>query len=761
MTVEMRALSGSEARHPETAQRTRDADPAEELEISVYLNPHSPEFHASAALQGRRETREQMRSRRVAEHEDEIRAVTAFAAEHGLQVVETDPGRRLVRLSGTVAQFGQAFQADLGIYDAGQGEFRSYNGNLSVPASLAPSIESILGLDNRPAARPHFVPNASAAVETGHLPNAVGALYGFPGGVNGAGRCIAIIELGGGYQASDTAAAFAAMSLPVPTVVAVSVDGGTNSPGSSADGEVALDIQVAGGVAPGARLAVYFAPNTTQGFVDAVSTAIHDATNEPSVISISWGAAEALWGASEMTPMNTALQDAASLGVSVFVASGDNFATDDVSDGKVHVDFPAASPWAIGCGGTTIDTSGSTINSEVVWNSGGNGTGGGISDFAAVPAFQASTTLPPSVNDGGHRRGVPDVAGDADPSSGYVVVLNGQSGLFGGTSAVAPLWAGLTARLNQMLPTAESVGFFLPRLYQYSPAATRDVTVGNNKPPGQPNLGYNAGPGWDACTGWGAPNGNMLAMILARTATALGSVAAVEWVDSILHIRVYCQLQNNQIQEFCWDNGWTVGASLPTAGPSSRLAAVHWSDGAGVHLRVYWQDAQNTIHEECYDGKWTAGAGTWAGAAPGSALAAVQWSDGGGVHLRVYWQDAQNTIHEQCYDSGRWAAGAGTWAGAAPGSGLAAVQWSDGGGVHLRVYYQNAQNVIHEQCYDGSWRPGATLLTAAPASKLAAVHWTDSNQHLRVYTNSGASAVRESCYDGQGWSAGQFLVPTA
>ena len=406
-----------------------------------------------------------------------------------------------------------AFGTTLGIYDDGKQLFRARAGVLRLPQDLLSVVEAVLGLDTRPAARPLFV-RAEGPVDpevvTGHLPNAVGTLYSFPTGLTGAGQCIGIVELGGGYNESDIVAAFAAMGLAAPTVVAVSVDGGQNAPGSSDDVEVALDIQVAGGVAPGSRIAVYFAPNTFQTFVNAITQAALDPVNAPSVISISWGAVEGFWADMDRNSMNSALADAAGVGVSVFVAAGDSLATCGVNDGKVHVIFPASSPSAIGCGGTTIDTTGNTINSEVVWNDHNNifGTGGGISDFFPVPDFQQSANLPVSVNDGQRRRGVPDIAADAALASGYLIVLRGSPWQVGGTSAVAPLWAGLTALINQAAGEARgpSIGFFLPALYQ-NPQLLRDITQGDNKVRG---LGYSAGPGWDACTGLGVPIGSAL-----------------------------------------------------------------------------------------------------------------------------------------------------------------------------------------------------------------------------------------------------------
>ncbi|MBV8865919.1 MAG: S53 family peptidase [Acidobacteriaceae bacterium] len=207
--------------------------------------------------------------------------------------------------------------------------------------------------------------------------------------------------------------------------------------------------------------------------------------------------------------MNAALQDAATLGVTVTVAAGDNGSSDGDSDGKLHVDFPASSPYALACGGTTLNGTGSTISSETVWNETANNegaTGGGVSTVFAVPSYQSSSSVPvqPQTNFAG--RGVPDVAGDADPSTGYQVLVSGQSIVVGGTSAVAPLWAALVALFNQQLGTP--VGFLNPKLYPLGESVFRDITSGNNDDSG---LGYySAGPGWDACTGLGSPNGTAL-----------------------------------------------------------------------------------------------------------------------------------------------------------------------------------------------------------------------------------------------------------
>lgn len=379
---------------------------------------------------------------------------------------------------------------------------------MSLPGELLPVVEAVLGLDTRPAAKPRLVMIAAAAAAAANRPDQIAALYQFPRQGNGAGQCIALIELGGGFLPADTSAAFKAMGLTPPTVVAVPVDGGSNkpTPDDGADSEVALDIQVAGGAAPGATIAVYFAPNTDAGFVNAITTAVHDRTRSPSAISISWGSAESNWTSQATQTMNSALQDAATVGVSVFVASGDSLATDGVADGKAHVDFPASSPWAIGCGGTSITVDNGVISEETVWNDGDGGSGGGISDLFPVPSFQQGTKLPASLNGGGSGRGVPDVAADAAPQTGYRLVVGGKVQVVGGTSAVAPLWAGLTALINQ--GATRPVGFFLSYLYGH-PQLLRPITRGDNIPAGG-TIGYEAGPGWNACTGLGVPHGQAL-----------------------------------------------------------------------------------------------------------------------------------------------------------------------------------------------------------------------------------------------------------
>ena len=389
----------------------------------------------------------------------------------------------------------------------GKTPFRARAGALSVPANIVDSIEAVLGLDTRPIAEPKLTPHIDPHAVFGHLPTEVAELYGFPktDGM-GAGQCIALIELGGGCRDSDNVMAFAAMGLQTPSVLSISVSNGINNSGVDlkADREVALDIQIAGAGAPGAKIAVYFAPNTGQGFVDAISRATHDPINHPSIISISWGSPEANWADQDLAAMTTALRDAARLNVTVLAAAGDNLATDGLADGRAHADFPASSPYVLGCGGTVIDTAGNVIQLERVWNNQDFRTGGGISDKFDLPAYQEKAKIPKSINDNKVGRGVPDVAANADPNSGYKIVVGGIGGPVGGTSAVAPLLAGLFALINERC--AKPAGFAHPLIYGNS-AAFRGITQGDNK---DGSVGYAAGPGWNACTGLGSPKGEEL-----------------------------------------------------------------------------------------------------------------------------------------------------------------------------------------------------------------------------------------------------------
>jgi kumamolisin len=474
-------------------------------------------------------TREQFLAQRGALEED-MQKIEEFAHAYGLSISDPNLAKGSVTLSGTVANFSKAFNVELQNYTFSEGSYRGRTGLIHIPSELDGIVTAVLGLDNRPQARPHFRTHRPAMTSHARTtrpagtftPVQVAQLYDFPANTDGSGQCIAIIELGGGFKSPDVQSYFkTTLNMKAPKVVAISVDGAHNQPTgdpNGPDGEVMLDIEVAGAVAPKSTLAVYFAPNTDQGFYNAIAAAVHDTRYNPSVISISWGGPESSWSQQSLTEFNTLLEDAATLGLSVCVASGDNGSTDGLTDGLQHVDFPASSPYSLACGGTNLTAANGQYGNEVVWNEMANqegASGGGVSDFFPKPAYQANANVPASVNPGNFvGRGVPDVSGDADPVSGYDVYVDGQASVIGGTSAVAPLWAGLTARINQVV--GKRVGSLTSLVYsQLAQAgnAFHDITNGNNGT-------FSAKPGWDACTGMGSPIGSAITSALTGKAAA-------------------------------------------------------------------------------------------------------------------------------------------------------------------------------------------------------------------------------------------------
>ena len=551
-------VPGSERFVAPKAKAIGKVDPQHRIEVTVKLRPKSAPaanreqklMQLGAQMPHARQylSREEFAAQHGADPAD-IDLVAQFAHAHGLTVVDSSIPERLVRLSGTIQDLKTAFGvAKLQRYKTKDATFRGRTGPLYVPKELANVVVGVFGLDNRPVAKSHLrrrtgTVGGRRGKQTVRPRNAsdgsftspqVAALYDFPTGLDGSGQCIALIELndiddqtgkvtGTGYAADDLDAYFLKLKIKnPPTVLPIGVDGGVNMPGPDpdADGEVTLDIEVAGAVAPGAKIVVYFAPNTDQGFIDAVSAAMHDNVNKPSVISISWGGPEDYATKQFLDGLNQACQDAAALGVTICCAAGDDGSADmspDQWDKQPHADFPSSSPFTLACGGTKLLGDGSTIASEVVWNEGtqAGAGGGGVSNIFARPDYQSKAKVPisPKRKKG---RGVPDVAGNADPETGYQLILAGKSAVIGGTSAVAPLWAGLIALINQRLMTKSGnpAGFLNPLLYGTASASLRDVTDGNNDMTGTLRGRYKAGPGWDACTGLGTPDGKKLLAVL-------------------------------------------------------------------------------------------------------------------------------------------------------------------------------------------------------------------------------------------------------
>jgi kumamolisin len=519
-------IEGSSQSPVANARQVGPADPREVIRVTVLLRPEHLEEMPNAVQTPNMSERQYISRSELAQHTGASSAaaerVVRFAADNNLTVKEVRPETRMVRLEGSVQAMSSAFRVTLVTFEAAGQRFRDHIDPIQIPDDISDDVEAVVGLDNRPQLTPR-IQTLSEQGKTGSLgppasypPAQVAEMYDFPGTYTGAGQCIAILEFGGGYTKHDLAAFFAENGIsPPPHVVAIGVDGATNSPGTDqgADGEVMLDIEVAGSIAPAARIAVYFASNTSDGFVRALAAAIQDEQNQPTAISISWGGAEETWSTPVRNAMDRFFADAAYLGITVLAAAGDDGSRDGIDDGRVHVDYPAASPFVLACGGTQIQVSGGMITNEVVWNNGeqdGAG-GGGVSRKFPLPAYQRASDVPPSANPAHQNgRGVPDWAANASPLSGYAIrLVGGQTEPVGGTSAVAPLFASLVTLIAQAV--SKPLGFIHPVLYGRAAAlgAFSDITTGTNNITGL-LPGYDATPGWDPCTGLGSPDGQLL-----------------------------------------------------------------------------------------------------------------------------------------------------------------------------------------------------------------------------------------------------------
>ena len=420
---------------------------------------------------------------------DDIYKIHDFSQSTDLFISDINSDQGYVKLSGKASNHEKAFGVKLHHTEYAGGSHRSHPGPISVPVSLAKIVRGVFGLDDRPCAKPHFrLKTKATSLQPGTFtPPQVASIYGFPPGMTGAGQTIAIIELGGGYKLSQISAYLTSLGVTTPNITFVSVDGGTNTTDGpdGADGEVQLDVEIISSLCSDAKILVYFADNTDRAFMDAVSEAI--AANVD-IISISWGGPESSWTQSALASFDVIFQSAVSKGINVFVAAGDNGSSDGL-DGN-NVDFPGSSPNVCCCGGTYLSVNGSAIT-EVVWNDqpeGGGATGGGFSSFFPAPAYQlAQKSL------GNKMRGVPDLASNASPESGFAVVIDGQPNVIGGTSASAPLMAAYNALLNQAL--GKNVPFFNSFIYRHQ-SSFRDIVTGNNGT-------YSAHKGYDSCTGVG------------------------------------------------------------------------------------------------------------------------------------------------------------------------------------------------------------------------------------------------------------------
>jgi kumamolisin len=497
--------------------------PDEVLTFTFYLRHRQPvRRRPGSAIDlaelAKRVTREELAAERERILKRPIEQISRFARRQRMRLMAVDIAARCVTLAAKASDVERVFATRLIASDHAGVKRHHPGGKVRIPDQLARIVHTVVGLDTRPPRGEGLRHHAVAAGGNGLRPSEMARLYGLttPGG--GAGQCIAIIEPAGGYDPNDVARACAAMRLPTPQMTDVNVGTGHNAPGvdGRADEEVALDIQVVAGVAPQARIVVYFTELSEPGLVAGLHEAVHG-PQHPNVIVMTWGEPEVFWPKEARLALDVLLQDAFRLGITVLATAGDDLARERMDGGKVYVNYPASSPYVLGCGGTQIqlDPSQTAIADEVVWNDlGRRGTGGGISEIYSVPAFQTGANVPGSLNDGKPGRGVPDVAAAAAQVNGYLIFLRGAEVVASGTSAVAPLWGAFVALLNEQ--RGASLGFLNDRLYQ-SPDLLKVITSGDNID-AETGLGYAAGTGWSACTGLGSPKGP--AIIAALTAVA-------------------------------------------------------------------------------------------------------------------------------------------------------------------------------------------------------------------------------------------------
>jgi kumamolisin len=528
------AMSGARATGPYNANATL------EVTLKIRRKTKLPVLDGRPA---KTMTRAELAAQYGASDEDVNAVVKAFGA-FGLKPVATSPATCSVRLSGTVQQMEEAFQVRLFTYSFAPGSdeipYRGRVGNIHVPAEVKDIVTGVFGLDNRRVARrrrKHPAGGAgsmhalAATANSRYIPSQLAKHYNFPQG-DGAGQTVAVFEFAGGYFPNDLKAFCHKAGVEMPTVKAISVDGTSTSTHDGTEGETMLDIEVLAGVCPKANIVAYFAHFSEQGWIAALDALMQDHENDPGVVSISWGSPEdddQTWTTQAIEHIHASFQEAALLGITICIAAGDDGSSDGVADGHAHADFPSSSPFVLAVGGTTIPVRGGT-GPDIVWFEGtgvrdqdfkDGSSGGGVSEKFPRPTWQKDINIK-SVNPGMFvGRIYPDLAANADWfASPYLLVVDGGSQPNGGTSAASPLVASLVTLINASRGPGRRVGYVTPVLYQTSGGATvgslgcTDVVKGSNKT--AHSGGYSAGPGYDAVSGWGTPNGVKLAAALAK-----------------------------------------------------------------------------------------------------------------------------------------------------------------------------------------------------------------------------------------------------
>jgi kumamolisin len=532
-------LAGSRRAARAGARRLRAVDPHTHIEVTVTLQgPKLP----SADTPSKTLTPAAFAKDYSVKPADVAR-VTEVLGRYGLSVDALTQVGRSLHVSGPASAMAAAFHADLGVYEGGgQRQYRGREGELSIPKELADIVTGVQGLDQRQVAYRKATTRATAAGTAPFGPADIESHYTFPSG-NGSGQTIAVAEFGEPtgagqfappvYFPGDVTAFCAKYDRPAPNANVVPVNLTPLTPsqlpqqGQSVAldeaGEVMMDVEIIASLCPKANVLVYFATFDQKGWVDLLDTVVAGAKGLPVTLSVSWGTAEDStdWSSAALAAINERLQIASMHGITVCVASGDDGSSDAMSGKRAHVDFPASSPFVLAVGGTMI-----TGGQEVGWwvspgrrNGKGSGaSGGGVSVKFTRPAWQnvEIKSVNPAPIDG---RVVPDVSALAG-NPGYDLILDGQSSPNGGTSASAPVWASLLARMNAALPAAKQQRFVSPLLYAAAAAgrgggtvgaaSCTDIITGKNVSLPSPGIGYTAGPGYDAVTGWGVPKGEAL-----------------------------------------------------------------------------------------------------------------------------------------------------------------------------------------------------------------------------------------------------------
>jgi kumamolisin len=527
-------LRGWEHTHLKDAQpATTKSSLTEPLEVTLVLRPRktispirSPEHLSQKKFES------QHRASTL-----DVTRIRKFAAAHNLTIAHDASHRRVIVLSGSAQALAQAFDTDFAHYHHPRTSYFKSSRTPSIPAELKDIVEAVFGLNNQPTARRQSLWKAAKPRGTSRSILELARTYAFPEGTDGTGQTIGLIELGGGFNPADVEDFCTRLGIPTPRITVVGVKGGANQPAPPRDVrrlldfvngkgtlsakqqtsaaieaaqctvEATMDIEIVAALAPGAHIVVYFATPDEQGVYNAITRAIHDEQNRPSVLSISFGEPEIALSDAYIHAIDKALLAASHLGITVLASSGDAGALNNSPDNLPAVNFPASSPYCLACGGTTARLSRSKDKEEIVWNSRHHGikgaTGGGISRKFPVPPWQRKARVPLGPT-GKRGRGVPDIAGPADPRYGCDILVAGTTCTSAGTSAVAPLWAALIARCNQALVTR--CGHLNPlfyRLAQRGSPAFKPVIKGHNDV-------YQATEGWNPCAGHGTLHGEHL-----------------------------------------------------------------------------------------------------------------------------------------------------------------------------------------------------------------------------------------------------------